>query len=165
MKRLLIVRHAKSSWEFSQLSDFERPLNSRGEKDVPDMAERVNQHSFNPQLLISSPANRAIATAKGFAKALGIPDADIIQDENHYHASSERLRSIIKKFDNEFDRIMIFGHNPGLTYLINELSGFRLDNLPTCGVCGIEFKVDSWADVKKGIGRKFFYDFPKSNQF
>lgn len=162
MKRLLIVRHAKSSWDNPHLSDFERPLNNRGKKDAPDMAKRFFKARIQPQQLISSPANRALTTAKEFAKQLGFAKEEIHEDENHYHASSGELRSLIRDFDDEFDCIMIFGHNPGLTYLINELSDFRLDNLPTCGICGIEFPIESWSQVKKGSGKKFYYDFPKS---
>ncbi|HEY9117087.1 MAG TPA: histidine phosphatase family protein [Roseivirga sp.] len=162
MKRLLIVRHAKSSWEFSQLSDFERPLNARGVQDVPDMAQRFQSLGIIPDLIISSPANRALTTAQGFAQILGVSSKEIVLDEDHYHASSDTLRSLIREFPNEHECIMIFGHNPGLTYLINELSDLKLDNLPTCGVCGIEFQIDNWKVVKKGSGRKFYYDFPKN---
>jgi len=162
MKRLLIVRHAKSSWDFPHLSDFERPLNNRGKNDAPDMAKRFLEAGINIQQLISSPANRALSTAREFARELGFAKEEIIEDENHYHASSSALRSMVRHFDNEFDSIMIFGHNPGLTYLINELSDFRLDNLPTCGVCGIEFPVNSWKQIEKRSGKKFYYDFPKS---
>lgn len=162
MKRLLIVRHAKSSWEFSQLSDFERPLNSRGEQDVPDMALRFLSLGIRPDLIIASPANRALTTAQGFAEILAIPKHEILLDTDHYHASSDTLRALIRDFPDKHNCIMIFGHNPGLTYLINELSDLRLDNLPTCGVCGIEFQLNRWKDVKKGTGKKFYYDFPKN---
>lgn len=126
------------------------------------MAQRFAETGIRPQQIISSPANRALTTAKGFASQLGFSAQDIVEDEDHYHASSGELRSLIRNFDDEFDCIMIFGHNPGLTYLINELSDFRLDNLPTCGICGIDFPIDSWSQVKKGSGKKFHYDFPKS---
>lgn len=162
MKRLLIVRHAKSSWDFPHLSDYERPLNDRGRRDVPDMARRLASTDIHPQLIISSPANRAITTAMGFASQLGFTKSDIIQDEAHYHASSNTLLRLTRAFDDQYDSIMIFGHNPGLTYLINELSDFQLDNLPTCAICGIEFSVQSWREVSRGSGHKFFYDFPKS---
>lgn len=162
MKRLLIVRHAKSSWDFPHLSDFERPLNNRGKRDVPDMAQRLAKTSLKPQLLVSSPANRALTTAKGFASQLGFSSGEIIQNKEHYHASSRELRALIREFDDRYDFIMMFGHNPGLTYLINELSGVQLDNLPTCAICGIEFEIDSWQEVKRGTGKKFYYDFPKS---
>ena len=126
------------------------------------MAKRFLALSIQPDQLISSPANRALTTAQGFAAQLGINKQDIVEDENHYHASSSNLRALIQRFDDNFDTIMIFGHNPGLTYLINELSDFQLDNLPTCGICGIEFNVSSWDEVKRGTGKKFYYDFPKN---
>ena len=126
------------------------------------MAKRFRESGIDVQQMISSPANRALSTAREFARELGFAKEEIVEDEDHYHASSSALRSLIRAFDNEFNTIMIFGHNPGLTYLINELSDFRLDNLPTCGVCGIEFPIDSWKQVEKGSGRKFYYDFPKN---
>ena len=162
MKRLLIARHAKSSWDFPELSDFERPLNHRGEKDVPDMATRIKKLGLKPELMISSPANRAITTARGFASVLGYPESHIVEDKQHYHASSQELRQLIRNFSDNYGVIMLFGHNPGLTYLINELSDFRLDNLPTCGICGIDFFIDSWSQAKRGTGKKFYYDFPKN---
>lgn len=164
MKRLLIVRHAKSSWDFPHLSDFERPLNNRGKRDVPDMARRFWETAIEPQQLISSPATRALTTAHGFADQLGIKQENVIEDERYYHASSRELQSLIHQVNDELDCIMIFGHNPGLTDLINDLSGFELDNLPTCAICGIDFPVDSWSKARPGTGKKFYYDFPKSKK-
>lgn len=162
MKRLFIVRHAKSSWKDPELDDFDRPLNKRGKRDLPDMADRFAISAYLPDLLISSSAKRALVTAKAYAKALGIQENDIVRDKSHYLASSNELIDLIQHFDNEADCIMMFGHNPGLTDLINDLSDFQLDNLPTCGICGIAFNISSWTDVRKGKGKKFYYDFPKS---
>lgn len=162
MKRLFIVRHAKSSWKYPELDDFDRPLNKRGRRDLPDMADRFAISEYLPDLLISSPAKRALVTAKGYAKALGINESNIERDKNHYLASSQGLIELIQNFDDKADCVMIFGHNPGLTDLINDLSDFRLDNLPTCGICGIAFNFSSWTDVSKAQGKKFYYDFPKS---
>jgi len=162
LKKLFIVRHAKSSWEYPELSDFDRPLNDRGKRDLPDMADRFAQTHFQPDLLVSSPANRALTTASGHADALGLKPHKIVQDQRHYHASSNDLISLIQNFEDRYECVMIFGHNPGLTYLINDLSGFDLDNLPTCAICGIELNVSSWSDLSNGSGRKFYYDFPKS---
>ena len=128
------------------------------------MANRFLKLKIKPDLLISSPANRALTTAKGHAQAMGISMDQIVQDERHYHASSQELRELIQEVNDEHECIMIFGHNPGLTYLINELCNFNLDNLPTCAICGIEFNISSWSYVSKGLGEKFYYDFPKAQQ-
>ena len=130
MKRLLIVRHAKSSWDFPHLSDFERPLNNRGKRDVPDMARRFWETAIEPQQLISSPATRALTTAHGFADQLGIKQENVIEDERYYHASSRELQSLIHQVNDDLDCIMIFGHNPGLTDLINDLSGVHISSKP-----------------------------------
>ena len=161
-KRLFIVRHAKSSWDTPQLTDFERPLNNRGLRDVPDMSQRFLESGYKIDLLLSSPAERAIATAKGFAAKLEVPIHNIRQKQGLYHASAFSIRRIIAGIPNDTQNVMVFGHNPGLTFLINELSNFYLDNLPTCAICGIEFNITSWKSVLNTEGNKFYYDFPKS---
>lgn len=162
MKRLFIVRHAKSSWDSPYLSDFDRPLNKRGKRNLPDMANRFSETNFQVDFIISSPAERAWATAKGFAKTLNITHKNFMDDERLYHASTTAIKQVISVADNTHDSIMIFGHNPGLTTLINELSDFNLYNLPTCAICGIEFTFNSWKDILNTKGQKIYYDFPKS---
>jgi len=161
-KRLFIVRHAKSSWNQPELTDFQRPLNERGKRDVPNMSLRFLEKGYKIDRILSSPAERAITTAYGFAARLNINSEEIIQNESLYHASAFALRRAIAKTPNEIDSLMLFGHNPGLTYLINDISDFNLDNLPTCAVCGIEFNIEQWTSVLKSTGEKFYYDFPKS---
>jgi len=162
MKTLYIVRHAKSSWDQPYLSDFDRPLNERGKWNVPDMGKRLNIKNINPELIISSPANRALTTAKGIAEQIGYPTSDIVEDDTLYHASSRSIIQLIANTDNKNESLMIFGHNPGFTYLINDLSDFYLDNLPTCAVCGIRFEIETWKEVHNQKGSKVFYDYPKS---
>lgn len=162
MKRLFIVRHAKSSWDYPYLSDYERPLNNRGKRNLPDMAKRFQLEQFPIDLIISSPAERAITTARGFASALGISNEEIRQEERFFHASRSSIKEIISRQSTDLQSIMVFGHNPGLTYLIHESSDFYLDNLPTCAICGIEFQFESWKDILNKKGKKFYYDFPKS---
>ena len=162
MKRLFIVRHAKSSWDFPHLSDFERPLNGRGMRNLPDMASRFREVGYPIDLMISSPAQRAFATARGFARELGFAKEEILQEHRLYHASVPTMKGLISKTDDRHNTIMIFGHNPGLTYLIKELSDFYIDNLPTCAVCGIQFDTNSWLGLNQVYGNKFYYDYPKS---
>jgi phosphohistidine phosphatase len=164
-KKLFIVRHAKSSWDHPHLSDFERPLNNRGRSDAPEMGDRLVTLGLKPDLIISSPANRAITTAREISIKLGMEPSDIRQNADLYHAHASTMRRIISQTRDEHNIIMLFGHNPGLTYLIEDLCDFDLENLPTCGVCGIEFEVESWAEVLHKDGNKFFYDFPKSKAY
>ncbi|WP_323758320.1 SixA phosphatase family protein [Roseivirga sp.] len=161
-KKLYIIRHAKSSWGNAHLSDFERPLNHRGENDAPDMGQRLAMKGVKPSLIISSPANRALTTAKVISPKIGYTVTDIMEEERLYHASTGTIKTLLSRVDDEHDSIMIFGHNPGLTYLINEISDFDLDNLPTSAVCGIEFQMESWKDIQTTRGHQFYYDYPKS---
>ncbi|MBO3699037.1 histidine phosphatase family protein [Roseivirga sp. E12] len=162
MKRLFIVRHAKSSWDSPYLSDFDRPLNNRGKRDLPDMAKRFLETGYQVDLIIASPAERAWTTAKGFAETLSIADEKFLDDERFYHAGTSTLKEVISVVDDSVDNLMIFGHNPGLTSLIGDLSDFNLYNLPTCAACGIAFNIGSWQQILNTQGEKFYYDFPKS---
>ena len=161
-KKLYIIRHAKSSWGNAHLSDFERPLNHRGENDAPDMGQRLAMEGVKSSLIISSPANRALTTAKVISAKIGYPVSDIMEEERLYHAVTGVIKTLLSRVADEHDTVMIFGHNPGLTYLINEISDFDLDNLPTCAVCGIEFEMESWKDIQTTRGHQFYYDYPKS---
>ena len=164
MKRLFIVRHAKSSWDDPYLRDFDRPLNGRGKRNVPDMGKRLADLSVRPDLIISSPANRALTTAKGIAKAIGYEKSAIQEEASLYHASTQVIKEVISQTPDQVQTLMIFGHNPGFTSLIGALSDFNIWNLPTCAVCGIEFDFNAWSEVLHSSGQKFYYDFPKSTQ-
>lgn len=164
MKRLLIIRHAKSSWDYPELTDFERPLNKRGKRDLPDMAKRLAETDFSVDQITSSPANRAITTALGHANALNILENDIIQDRRLLHASSRSIQAVISETSDSVNSLAIFGHNPGLTDLINDLSDFDLWNLPTCAICIIDLDIDSWSEINRARGKKVYYNFPKSKK-
>ena len=162
MKTLYIVRHAKSSWDDPYLADFDRPLNGRGKRNVPDMGSRLAALGIMPDLMLSSPANRAITTARGIAKAIGYDPGMIRQDMGLYHASSANIRQIISETDDRINTLMVFGHNPGFTSLISNLSDFHPYNLPTCGACGIRFDIKTWKAILATKGEKIYYDYPKS---
>lgn len=164
MKSLFIVRHAKSSWDSPYLSDFERPLNGRGKKNLPDMAQRFEDARYSVDLIISSPAVRALTTAEGFAKQLSLSYDRLLKEDEFYHASTQAIKQRLSKVGNEHSSVMIFGHNPGLTSLIYSLSDINLYNLPTCAVCGIAFQFDSWESILNTKGKKFYYDYPKSTR-
>jgi phosphohistidine phosphatase len=164
MKKLLLVRHAKSDWEDIKLSDFDRPLNKRGKKNVPEMAERLLKKGIVPQQIVSSPALRALTTAQLFAETLGIRKDRIQKEEKIYEATADTLLKIINNFDNKQDFIALFGHNPGITTLAEGLSDAYLSNIPTCGMVLIEFPFDDWAVISYGTGEQKMYDYPKNEE-
>lgn len=162
MKTLYIVRHAKSSWADPGQADFDRPLNDRGKKDAPRMGKRLKERSILPDLLLSSPAKRALSTCKKIAAAIGYAEGRIKTDKRLYHASSETLLDIVQNLSDKLNDVMIFGHNPGLTDFVNDVLDSSISNIPTCGVVAGRFTVNSWRDVENGAGELLFFDFPKS---
>ena len=164
MKTLIIVRHAKSSWENPSLSDHERPLNKRGLRDAPMMGARLAEWGPPVDRVISSSAARALATAELITQEMGLPWDEIQIEDGLYHASEEDMVELIQEQDDYIDGLMLFGHNPGMTYLVNDLSDLYLDNLPTCGVVILQFDVDSWSKVGDVEASTADLDFPKKNR-
>jgi phosphohistidine phosphatase len=160
MKTLYIVRHAKSSWKHSELSDIERPLNKRGERDAPFIGNTLKEKGIQPDLIISSPAVRARKTSGVIAEIIDYPKDKILINEIIYDASSSELLSMIQELDDKYNSVMIFGHNPGFTMLNNYLTDSFIDNIPTCGVVGIHFN-SSWDKIGNGSGEAFFFIYPK----
>jgi phosphohistidine phosphatase len=160
-KQLLLVRHGKSDWGNLDLKDFDRPLNKRGKENAPEMAERLVNKGFKFDLIVSSPAKRAKSTAKFFAEAYTV---DHIQfEESIYEASSNTLLKVINGFNDGAKTVIMFGHNPGLTDLANELTEADIYNIPTAGMVLISFPFDSWEIVSKGTGEMVFFDYPKNS--
>lgn len=154
IKRVYIIRHAKSSWRDLQCVDFDRPLNKRGERDAPMMAHRLFKLGIQPDIILSSPATRAKATAKYFADTLG---AKILLDASIYEASPFVLKQLIHMALESYDTVMLIGHNPSLTLLCNTLCDESIDNIPTAGIVGIGF-TSSNID---GKGKLLLFDYPK----
>ncbi len=161
MKKLYLVRHAKSSWKDVSLSDFDRPLNKRGKRDAPFMGKMMAELDQIPDLIISSPANRAISTAKEFASKLNYPMHKIFENEKIYFGDTTDIINLIKEIDDNFTKVFLFGHNPDLTSLHNFLSDKYLDNIPTAAVAAIEFNINSWKEVKTNSGQHLFFEYPK----
>jgi len=161
MKKLFIVRHAKSSWDYPQLSDMDRPLNKRGKKNAPEMGRRLADRGVKPDKLITSPAKRAAATAKRIAGELGYPLSKIEKNGELYHGSVEDMKRVIKSVKDDVETLFIFGHNPDLTALTNMLSGSDIYNIPTCGVAEIVFDIDSWRELENNGGSLEYFDYPK----
>lgn len=144
MKQLLIIRHAKSSWDLSTIKDFDRPLNQRGHKDAPAVAQELIHKKIQIDLFISSTANRAITTAEYFAKAFNIPSAHIEKADDLYHAPPPIFIRHIQKISNQINTVAIFAHNPGITQFVNQLSLTQIDNMPTCGVFAVKCDIKNW---------------------
>jgi len=161
-KCLYLVRHAKSSWSDASLHDRDRPLNKRGRKSAPDMGRRLAEQGHRPDLIISSPARRAFSTAKIIAKALGFERSEIVTDEDLYFSGTGGMVSMLEKLDDRYQNVMIVGHNPAMTSLLNVLGKARVDNMPTCAVAVISFEMASWSELNATSGILLAYDFPKN---
>ena len=147
-KTVYFIRHAKSSWADPGLRDFDRPLNKRGLRDAPFMAQRLYQLVGKMDKIITSPANRAKTTAYYFAKAFGIAEKEVLLKPEVYHAYSDTLVQVVKEFDDNWESVCLFGHNPGFTSVANLFSASFIDNVPTCGIVEIGGGFSSW----KGFG-------------
>jgi phosphohistidine phosphatase len=161
MRFLTLVRHAKSSWDYQELSDFERPLNPRGRRDAPVMAARVRKLLEAPDLLVSSPASRALSTAQIFARELGLEEIDIRIQPRVYEADVDSLFGVLRGLDPECRHAMLFGHNPGLSQLAQELARCSFDLLPTCGVAHFRLAIGRWEELTADCGKLLLYTYPK----
>ena len=163
MKKLYLVRHAKSSWEDDSLSDSQRPLNKRGQKNVLEMGRRLAASGLKPDLIIASPAVRALTTARQLASAIGYDQAAIVQNRQLYFEGKSAMLKLIQQTAPGVKSLMLVGHNPDMTSLLNSLCGFQVVNMPTCAIASIQFKQD-WAEVSYERGFLFDYDFPKNTR-
>lgn len=161
-KQLLIFRHAKSDWANADISDFNRPLNNRGLVDAPAMGKRLKQLKIKPEMVITSPALRALSTAKLVCQEINFPIEAIQTNISIYDATCGQLLKLITHFDNGSDVIALFGHNNGITDLAVYLTDEDIFNIPTCGMMLISFPFDDWGMVSKANGEMVFYDFPKN---
>jgi len=161
MKRLYIIRHAKSSWANNQLSDFDRPLNDRGNRDAPIIGEVLKNKKVKPDLVISSSAKRALTTAKILSDIIGYPIENIEESYEIYETTTQNLLDVVNDIDDIYNSVIIFGHNPGFTRLANLLGDKYIENLPTCAVAEIELDVDSWEDVGIDSGKLVSFEYPK----
>lgn len=163
MKRLFLVRHAKSSWKDLSLSDFERPLNKRGKHDAPMMAKIFKNEGFVIDTILSSPAKRAATTARFFMDQIGEESCSLSYKESIYEASAYELSQLLNAIDNNYQSAMLFGHNPGFTILAEKLSSIHFGNIPTCGIVGLEFEVNDWAHIFYDSGTLIYHDYPKKH--
>lgn len=161
-RRLVMIRHAKSSWANPLQSDFERPLNDRGEHDAPMMGERLKTQKVIPDLIIASPAKRARQTAKKVAKAIGYDESNIQWVAKLYHCIPQVFEEVLYEVSDDVKTVFIVGHNPGITQFVNELSAeFSIDNMPTCGMVGAEVELNHWEMFPNAKKKVFLFEYPK----
>ena len=161
MKKIYLIRHAKSSWKDLSLRDFDRPLNKRGKRDAPFMASLLKGKGVIPDRIISSPANRAFTTACHFADALGIDHSDILKKSEIYEAFPEDLHQLILSLDEDWTTVFLFGHNPGFTSYANRYASEYIANMPTCSIVGLLSTADRWAALDPSNSKVTEFYFPK----
>lgn len=161
MKTLYFIRHAKSSWDFPQLADDERPLTEKGIKRTKKLGSYLGNNEILPELIISSYANRAFHTAQIIAKKIGFPEKDIKIDRSIYSSSIDNIFSIIFGISDNYNSIMLFGHNPTFTNLANYFIENKIENLPTSGFVSIEFETENWNEIANCKIKNTTVIFPK----
>lgn len=161
-KRILhIVRHAKSTWDYENISDIDRPLKLRGIRDAYDMARRLKINLRSPKRIICSPANRALHTASIFVRVFEKNYNMINIDARLYAQGYKKIMEVIQEQDDSFTEIMIFGHNPDFSDLAEQYSKENYIDMHTCGVVSLTFKADSWKDISKDALIAEEVDYPK----
>lgn len=150
MKKLLVLRHAKSSWAEPNMADFDRPLNERGLAAAPYMGGIISRDQLIPDLILSSPAERARNTAELVRLGGGL-EAEIRYDERIYEATPETLQRVLAEIYSRFISAMIVGHNPGMEGLVRLLTGINED-MPTAALAEIDLNIEYWKDIGPGVG-------------
>lgn len=161
MKTLLIIRHAKSSWDNTSMPDISRPLNDRGKKDAPAMARRLINEGVLIDRFISSPARRAKETAEAFAHEFGVKSKEIQFVNELYHALPPVFKQVIAGLDDKDETVALFAHNPGITSFANLLTAVRLDNMPTCSVFAAQSPAEHWNEFFSAGAEFLFFHYPK----
>ncbi len=162
MKTIFFARHAKSNWGEEGVSDFDRPINSRGERDAPAMASYLEQCGYAVNQIISSDAARAMTTAIEYKKYL-TPDNDVLSEHALYLASCSDITDIIENVSSEHSIVMMVGHNPGMAEAVNYYTDGSLYDMPTCSVAIVQFKVESWKSITIGSGDLLTFEYPEKS--
>lgn len=161
-KTLYLARHAKSDWDSPSSSDFDRCLNQRGLQDAAMMGKRLAKSNISPELIISSSAIRAKITAQLIASEIGYEGSHIKLVDDIYEAYVDDLERVIHGIDNELNHVMLVGHNPGMTELVNWLTGSHISNIPTGGIATLQASSGNWKGFIKGHVKLVEYDYPKN---
>lgn len=161
MKQLLIIRHAKSSWAVAGQDDFDRPLNDRGMRDAPVMAQRLLDRGIDIDAFIASPAKRALTTANLFVEKFNAK-GKLKTVQKLYHAQPPVFYATIADIPGDIETAAVFSHNPGITAFANELTSTRIDDMPTCAVFAVQADIDHWKDFADAKKTFWFFDYPKA---
>lgn len=161
MKKLYMIRHAKSSWKEIDLADFDRPLNKRGKASAKFMGQILKERLVVPDMILTSPANRAKSTARAIEKELGCKGV-IKYDDKIYEAYVDDLLNVLLKVDDRVDTLFLIGHNPGFNALADYLTEFH-ENIVTCGIVEIDFNVKSWGEINPSNARFKSFDYPRNH--
>ncbi len=161
VKQVCFVRHAKSSWDHPEMSDFDRPLNGRGLHDAPLMAAKMAGLGLIPDYIITSGANRAKTTAGFFKEAAHLPENKFVVTKSIYEAGQEAVYRALQAAPDTANFVFIFGHNPTFTYIANSIAGVHIDNVPTCGVVHAQLFISSWRDFKPDFAGFIGFHYPK----
>ena len=162
MKRLIVVRHAKSDWSLPDQDDWDRPLNPRGQRDAPEMARRLRKRRVRPDLILTSPAVRALTPATILARELKVESSLLRPEERLYLAGPQDLLAVIRELGGSSQQLMVVAHNPGITEFANRLSaGDTIDNMPTCAIFTARFAIADWTDLEWGSGKNAAFDYPR----
>jgi phosphohistidine phosphatase len=156
-----LIRHAKSAWNDPSLTDRDRPLNERGKRDAPFMGSLLRFRGMEPDCIVSSPARRALKTARLIAREVGYDKDAIVIAEEIYLGGRRAIVELVQALDDKDKRVYVIGHNPDLSEAASALTGDNLGDMPTCGIVAIEFPADSWRHVMEGAGRLRFFEYPK----
>jgi phosphohistidine phosphatase len=164
MKRLTLIRHAKSSWKDPDCPDRDRPLTKRGKNDALAIGSLLRERGDRPSLIVSSPAKRAIATMKRIVSEMGLSEKKIVRDARLYDADSLDLLHFVREIEDTQEEVMVCGHNPALTDFCSFVAGTCTGNLPTAGIVCIDLAVDRWKNVCGGSGRIRFVTSPRESR-
>lgn len=160
-KRLLIMRHAKSSWQEPELDDFQRPLIPKGIKRTARVSEALKKNNFIPEQIISSSAVRALSTAKLITQNLNLPEDIIIKESHLYFQGDEEYFNTVFSCSNDIKTLMIVGHNPIITLFSNYFLTEKIENMPTSGIIGLDFETDKWENIIGANCHNIIRYFPK----
>jgi phosphohistidine phosphatase len=163
MKSLFLIRHGKSDWEDAKVRDFDRPLSERGHQDAIAMASFLKTQNINPTFFISSPALRAHTTCKHFAEAFDYPAAMILLRQEIYEAVPDDLYKIIQSIDNQYDTVLMFGHNPSISYIADHFLSDYIPEVPTCGVVQFSLEQGGWSSFSPKTAKFVAMWEPKQN--
>lgn len=162
MKTLLLIRHAKSSWNDVTLPDFERPLNERGKHDAPLMAKKVKDKKIEIDAFVSSPAKRAKKTAEIFMDEFDAKMKKLILIPSLYEATVEKFYDAVENLKDKNETVALFAHNPGITDFINSLECTPVYDMPTCAVYAIKIKTKTWKEFREAKKEFLFFEYPKN---